>query len=161
MRLNIDFRLRSEILSFSINGKPNPTSFTVYTYLLISAQYEDNMVNGISLKCGQALTSVRRLSANTGLTEKAVRIAIKHLIENGYIEQHSTRNYTIFTLCHYVTESKDTDSKGSITKQNIIGSSDTKQMNEQEKEDYYNQLVQKYMQGTLTAEEQKIFDEWK
>ena len=76
-------------------------------------------------------------------------------------EQHSTRNYTIFTLCHYVTESKDTDSKGSITKQNIIGSSDTKQMNEQEKEDYYNQLVQKYMQGTLTAEEQKIFDEWK
>ena len=133
MRLNIDFRLRSEILSFSINGKPNPTAFTVYTYLLMSAQYEDNMVNGISLKCGQALTS----------------------------EQHSTRNYTIFTLCHYVTESKDTDSKGSITKQNIIGSSDTKQMNEQEKEDYYNQLVQKYMQGTLTAEEQKIFDEWK
>ena len=161
MRLNIDFRLRSEILSFSINGKPNPTAITVYTYLLMSAQYEDNMVNGISLKCGQVLTSVRRLSANTGLTEKTVRIAIKHLIENGYIKQHSTRNYTIFTLCHYVTESKDTNSKGSITKQNRIGSSDTRQMNEQEKEDYYNQLVQKYMQGTLTAEEQKIFDEWK
>ena len=161
MRLNIDFRLRSEILSFSINGKPNPTAFTVYTYLLMSAQYEDNTVNGISLQCGQVLTSVRRLSTDTGLTEKTVRIAIKHLIENGYIKQHSTRNYTIFTLCHYVTESKDTDSKGSITKQNIIGSSDTKQMNEQEKEDYYNQLVQKYMQGTLTAEEQKIFDEWK
>ena len=86
MRLNIDFRLRSEILSFSINGKPNPTAFTVYTYLLMSAQYEDNMVNGISLKCGQVLTSVRRLSANTGLTEKTVRIAIKHLIENGYIK---------------------------------------------------------------------------
>lgn len=161
MRFNVDNRLRSELLDFSINGKSNPTAFALYTYLVMTAQYENSAVNGISLKCGQVLTSVRRLSADTGITEQSVRTAIKNLISNGYIEQHSTRNYTIFTLCHYVTESKDTDSKGSITKQNIIGSSDTKQMNEQEKEDYYNQLVQKYMQGTLTAEEQKIFDEWK
>ena len=151
MRLNIDFRLRNELLNFSINGKQDLTAFAVYTRLLMSAQYEDVTVNGVKLKCGQVLTSIRKLSTDTGLTERGI----------GYIEQHSTRNYTIFTLCHYVTESKDTDSKGSITKQNIIGSSDTKQMNEQEKEDYYNQLVQKYMQGTLTAEEQKIFDEWK
>lgn len=161
MRLNIDFRLRNELLNFSINGKQDLTAFAVYTRLLMSAQYEDVTVNGVKLKCGQVLTSIRKLSTDTGLTERGIRTVIKHLVDNGYIEQHSTRNYTIFTLCHYVTESKDTDSKGSITKQNIIGSSDTKQMNEQEKEDYYNQLVQKYMQGTLTAEEQKIFDEWK
>ena len=152
-------------MSFSINGKQDLTAFAVYIRLLMSAQYEDVTVNGVKLKCGQVLTSIRKLSTDTGLTERGIRTVIKHLVDNGYIEQHSTRNYTIFTLCHYVTESKeeskDTDSKGSITKQNIIGSSDTKQMNEQEKEDYYNQLVQKYMQGTLTAEEQKIFDEWK
>ena len=102
------------------------------------------------------LTSVRRLSTDTGLTEKTIRIAIKHLIENGYIEQYSTNHYTIFTLCHYKTENRVTNSKGSSSKQ---GKADSNI--KQEREDYYNQLVKKYMQGTLTAEEQKIFDEWK
>ena len=156
MRFNVDNNIRGELLNFKIHSKPNPTAFTVYTYLLMSAQYEDNTVNGISLQCGQVLTSVRRLSTDTGLTEKTIRIAIKHLIENGYIEQHSTNHYTIFTLCHYTTENKGTNNKGNSSRQCKVDSNI-----KQEREDYYNQLVKKYMQGTLTAEEQKIFDEWK
>ena len=159
MRLNIDFRLRNELLNFSINGKQDLTAFAVYTRLLMLAQYEDVTVNGVKLKCGQVLTSIRKLSTDTGLTERGIRTVIKHLVDNGYIEQHSTRNYTVFTICHYNTENKSAEKENNAVDKKA--NSNTRQMNEQEKEDYYNQLVQKYMHGTLTAEEQKIFDEWK
>ena len=152
---NIDYRLREELLNFKINGKFNSTEFTVYTYLLMTAQYEDNTINGILLKCGQTLTSIRKLSANTGLTEKTVRVAIKNLISNGYIEQHSTRHYTIFTLCHYTKS----DNKGISKPDKEV--SDTNQTDKQAREDYYNELVQKYIKGTLTAKEKEIFDNWR
>ena len=155
MRLNIDNRLRGELLNFSINGKPDSKAFTIYTRLLMTAQYEDNTVNGISLQCGQALTSIRRLSADTGLTEKSVRIAVKHLIENGYIEQSSTKNYTIFTLCHYKTEDKDTNNKGNSSKQ---GKADNDKQN---REAYHKELKQKAINGTITDKEKEILNSWR
>lgn len=152
LRLNIDNRLRGELLNFSINGKPDSKAFTIYTRLLMTAQYEDNTVNGISLQCGQTLTSIRRLSADTGLTEKSVRIAVKHLIENGYIEQLSTKNYTIFTLCHYTNDTpKATDTKQDKATENT-------QMDKQEQENYRNELIQKAISGNITAEEKEILN---
>ena len=142
-------------MNFSINGKPDSKAFTIYTRLLMTAQYEDNTVNGISLQCGQALTSIRRLSADTGLTEKSVRIAVKHLIENGYIEQLSTKNYTIFTLCHYKTEDKDTNNKGNSSKQ---GKADNDKQN---REAYRKELRQKAINGTITDEEQETLNNWR
>ena len=155
LRLNIDNRLRGELLNFSINGKPDSKAFTIYTRLLMTAQYEDNTVNGISLQCGQTLTSIRRLSADTGLTEKSVRIAVKHLIENGYIEQLSTKNYTIFTLCHYTTNGKDTNGKGDSSKQDKVNN------DKQDREAYRKELRQKAINGTITDEEQEILNNWR
>lgn len=149
MRLNVDNRLRRELLNFSINGKPDSKAFTIYTRLLITAQYENGTINGISLQCGQVLTSVRRLSADTGLTEKSVRIAVKHLIENGYIEQLSTKNYTIFTLCHYTTEDKGNSSKQ--------GTDNDKQ----NREAYHKELKQKAINGTITSKEKEILNNWR
>lgn len=157
MRFNIDNRLRGELLSFNINGKPNSAAFNVYVYLLMLAQYESNTVNGISLQCGQALTSVRRLSADTGLTERAIRTAIKNLIENGYIEQHSTNHYTIFTLCHYTTEGKDSNSKGNSNKQD---KTDSNKQDRADREAYRKELRQKAINGTITSEEQEILNNW-
>ena len=62
-------------------------------------------------------------------------------------------------MCNNNTKNKSAEKENNAVDKKA--NSNTRQMNEQEKEDYYNQLVQKYMQGTLTAEEQKIFDEWK
>ena len=154
MRLNIDNRLRVELLEFKINGKPNPTAFTVYARLLMTAQYEDSTVNGILLKCGQSLTSVRKLSSDTGLTERAIRTAVKNLISNGYIEQHSTRNYTIFTLCHY----------GVGTENNKGNSSERPKTDSKERQDreaYRKELRQKAINGTITDEEQETLNNWR
>ena len=152
MRVNVDDRLRRELLNFSVNGKPNSKAFTVYVYLLMTAQYKENVVNGISLQCGQAITSVRRLSADTGLTEREVRTTIKDLVENGYIEQHSTNHYTIFTLCHYSNDTpKATDTKQDKATENT-------QMDKQEQENYRNELIQKAISGNITAEEKEILN---
>ena len=158
MRFNVDKNIRGELLNFKIHGKPNPTAFTVYTYLLMSAKYADTAVNGISLQCGQALTSIRRLSADTGLTERAIRTAIKNLIENGYIEQHSTNHYTIFTLCHYTTNGKDTNSKGNSNKQD---KTDSNKQDRADREAYRKELRQKAINGTITDEEQETLNNWR
>ena len=152
---NIDYRLREELLNFKINGKPNSNACLVYTYLLMVAQYEDNTVNGTLLQCGQALTSVQKISDDIGLTVSQTRTALKNLVSNGYITSRSTMHYTIFTLCHYTKA----DNKGTSKPDKEV--SDTNQTDKQAREDYYNELVQKYIKGTLTAEEKEIFDNWR
>ena len=64
-------------------------------------------------------------------------------------------HYTIFTLCHYTKS----DNKGISKPDKEV--SDTNQTDKQAREDYYNELVQKYIKGTLTAKEKEIFDNWR
>lgn len=99
--MNIDNELRQELNGFSVGGKKDPTAYNIYTYLLMNAVYSDTTINGISLHRGQCLTSRRRLSEDTELSERQVRTAISKLVTAKYIEQHTTRNYTIFTVCNY------------------------------------------------------------
>lgn len=104
--MNIDNELRKKFNSFSIDEKKDPVALTVWVYLVINANYQNSIVNGIEILCGQCLTSFRKLSSMTGLSERQVRTAIDKLIKHKYIKQQSTHHYTIFTVCNYNTSNK-------------------------------------------------------
>ena len=50
---------------------------------------------------GQFVSSITRISAETGLTESQVRTALKKLKDTGYISTKSTNKYTIYTVNEY------------------------------------------------------------
>lgn len=104
--MNIDNELRQLFNSFAIRKKKNPVALLVYSHLVINACYAGKSINGIQLQTGDILTSIRRLSANTGLSEQQVKTALKNLISEGYISKRATRNYTIFHICGYNSKKK-------------------------------------------------------
>lgn len=76
-------------------------TFHVYMFLLIFAVGNDTIYNGIHLKAGQFVTTVKKISERTGLTVKQVRRCIDVLKESGEITTDSTNQYTIFTVLNY------------------------------------------------------------
>ena len=154
--MNIDSNLRCELNSFSIENRKDPTAFIVYTHLLLNANY----ANSNKAQRGQILTSFRKLSEETGLSERQIRTAVKKLISAKYITQRSTRNYTIFTLCRYDRKTNT----GSAEKQkkngksikphaggNIPSAADRQR---------YSELREKILHSPLTQEEKEFFNNY-
>ena len=70
-------------------------------HLMLEAQYQDVEYMGIKLKRGQFVTGRKKLSEETGLTEREVRTAIKRLENDQQIKIETTNRYSIITLCNY------------------------------------------------------------
>lgn len=58
----------------------------VYLHLLLSANYTDGEYKGLKLKAGQLVTSYQSIADKLGLTEKAVKVAVKHLVDSDKIK---------------------------------------------------------------------------
>ena len=74
---------------------------TVFIHLLLTANYENKRFSGMTIKRGQRVASYRTLSEETGLSEKVIRTAIKHLIRTNELASRSTPRFTVFTVLNY------------------------------------------------------------
>ena len=80
----------------------NPQSLSVAVHLLAMANIEDNkLFNGARLGRGQVLTSVRKLAKISGLTERAVRTALKAQQATHFLTQQVTHQFSIITICKF------------------------------------------------------------
>lgn len=77
------------------------STFKIFLHLILTANYEDREFEDIVIKRGQRVASIRNLAAESGLTEKNVRTAIKHLKATGEVASLSTPKYTVFTVVNY------------------------------------------------------------
>ena len=77
------------------------STFKVFLHLILTANYEDREFEDIVIKRGQRVASIRSLAAESGLTEKNVRTAIKHLKATGEVASLPTPKYTVFTVVNY------------------------------------------------------------
>lgn len=75
----------------------------LFIHLLIKANYKDNTWQGISVNRGQLITSVEKLSENTGLTTSQTRTCLNHLQNTGEIAIKTTNKYSVVTICKYDT----------------------------------------------------------
>lgn len=75
------------------------STFKIFLHLILTANYEDREFEDIVIKRGQRVASIRSLAVESGLTEKNVRTAIKHLKATGEVASLSTPKYTVFTVC--------------------------------------------------------------
>lgn len=78
-----------------------PLTKHLFEHLLLTANIEDSEFENITVKRGQCVSSIRRLSENTGMTEKQVRTALKHLKGTQEVAQTTYPKYSVFTLINY------------------------------------------------------------
>lgn len=76
----------------------NTNVFRLFYHCLLHTNLEDKRYCGKEIKAGQFVSSIPRISAETGLTESQVRTALKKLKDTGYISTKSTNKYTIYTV---------------------------------------------------------------
>ncbi len=69
--------------------------------LLLDANYEDSKVGFQVIKRGQCLTSLKRISENTGLTYQQIRTSLDKLQKSGEINKQTTNKYSIITINKY------------------------------------------------------------
>lgn len=81
----------------------NTNVFRLFYHCLLHTHtnLEDKRYCGKEIKAGQFVSSITRISAETGLTESQVRTALKKLKDTGYISTKSTNKYTIYTVNEY------------------------------------------------------------
>lgn len=78
-------------------------TYRLFTYLLLTANFEDKKWHGITIKRGQVLTSLDTLSKDTGLSVGQVRRSLTRLISTSEITSETTNQYRIITICNYDT----------------------------------------------------------
>lgn len=73
----------------------------VFLHLLFLACYEPCYYKGVHLEPGQAVSSIRQIATDTGLTVKQVRTAINHLKETQEVAQSPYGKFSVFTVNNY------------------------------------------------------------
>lgn len=83
----------------------------VFLHLLLTANIRDCDFQNTTVRRGEKVISYANLAAETGLSIKQVRTALKHLKETGEVACRSTNKYTIVTVKNYDKYQKRADTE--------------------------------------------------
>ena len=107
-------KLPRELLAQPLSKRPQ--HLALFVHLLLMANREAKVWNGVRIERGQILTSLRSLSTSCGLTVSGVRTALEGLrregvarlstrisarSENGRTARLSARGFTLVTICNF------------------------------------------------------------
>jgi hypothetical protein len=76
-------------------------TFKLFIHLLLKANFEPKKWQGVEIKRGQLVTSIKHLANETGLTDKQVRIALDKLILTKEVGKQTTSQNTTLTILSY------------------------------------------------------------
>lgn len=73
----------------------------VFLYLILKANWKDKVWQRRKIKRGQLVTSLAKLSLETGLSVRSVRTALEHLQATNQVTSETTPKYRIITIKNY------------------------------------------------------------
>lgn len=73
----------------------------LWLYLLLTAAHEDVRFRGKVIKRGQLVTTLVKISEDTGISVQSVRTSLTRLISTNEITSISTNKYRLITICKY------------------------------------------------------------
>lgn len=76
-------------------------TFKLFIHLLLKANFEPKKWQGIEIKRGQLVTSIKHLANETGLTDKQVRSSLDKLIKTKEVGKQTTSQNTTLTILSY------------------------------------------------------------
>lgn len=78
-----------------------PVTFTVFMYLLLSANYREGEYNGQQIHRGESVVSYPRIASATGVTERQARTALSKLVKSGRVSVERYPRFSVVTLLNY------------------------------------------------------------
>ena len=91
----------------------HPNTLCLFIYLLLKASYKDIEYRGRIIKRGQLVTSLTRISTDTGLSVQQARTALMHLKSTGEVTDESDSVSRVITIVKYEDyQSSTSDSTG-------------------------------------------------
>lgn len=90
----------------------DPNMVSMFVHLLLLANYEDKEWHGQTIKRGQFVTSLSRLSEIVGISIKSVRTCLGRLKDTKEIKDKVTNKYRIITICKYETYQENNYKEG-------------------------------------------------
>jgi hypothetical protein len=85
-------------------------SVHLFIHILMKANHQEKKWRGISIVSGQFVTSLGKLSEETGISLQSVRTTIKRLESTREITIKSTSRFSIVTICNWdVYQSRDSE----------------------------------------------------
>lgn len=79
----------------------DPAMMALWSRLLVMAQYRDREYRDMTIKRGQVLTSIRKLSEESGISVRTVRTCLERLEATQQITRKPTHHSTLITICNY------------------------------------------------------------
>ena len=73
----------------------------LFIHMILKANWKEGNFRGKVIPRGSFVSSIGKLSEETGLTQDEVRTAVKHLISTKEITKQSTNKFTVFTVKNY------------------------------------------------------------
>ena len=77
------------------------TVFKLFAHLMLSANIKDKQWRGTLIKRGDVISSIARLSAETGLTVHQVRTALDKLTSTGEVKITNYSHFTVYSIADY------------------------------------------------------------
>ena len=79
----------------------DPKTSHLFLHIILAANAKPGKWRDLTVDRGQLVTSVSKLSVQTGLSERSVRTSLNHLISTGEVTSQSTNRYTLITVNNY------------------------------------------------------------
>ncbi len=79
----------------------NSNTKAVFLHLLLLANFEEKDYLGYKIQIGQCVIGRKKLSADLGLSEMQIRVALKHLKKTKEITSKSYSKFTVITLLNF------------------------------------------------------------
>lgn len=73
----------------------------LFIHMLLKANWKDGNFKGTTIPRGSFVTSIRKLSDETGLSDREIRTAISHLKTTGEVTSKTTSKFSVFTVVKY------------------------------------------------------------
>ena len=97
----------------------------VFIHLLLKANWKDNKWKNIEVKRGQLVTSISKLSLETGLSEQKVKTSLNKLKSSKEITIKPTNKYTLLIVNNYDTYQPDIETINKQTNNQITNKQQT------------------------------------
>jgi len=102
--------LYRSLLEWEWYGDVNVTR--LFVHCLLKANWKDLNFKGIKIERGSFVTSLGKLSEETTLSVKQIRVALNKLIRTGEVANNNTNKYRIVTLINYEQYQQEGKQKG-------------------------------------------------
>lgn len=79
----------------------NINTCRLFIHMFLKANWKDGKFQGTTVPRGSFVSSTKKLSEETKLTEREIRTAISNLKKTGEVTSKSTNKYTMFTVVNY------------------------------------------------------------